>query len=498
MSYYTASVSGELQETISVITEKSREVGLDFFTTVFEPVDYQQLCEVAAYGGFPTRYPHWRWGMEYEKLSKSYTYGLSIIYEMVINNDPCYAYLLSSNSMVMQKTVIAHVLGHCDFFKNNYWFSQTNRKMLDQMANHATYVRNIIEDVGFDEVESFIDVCLSLENLIDIQSPFQTKHKRLSQEEKEQLAHQPVTKLDSKKYMDRYVNPDSYLKSQKEKIEQDAQDQMKIPEQPEKDVLGFLIEYAPMKSWEKKILSIIRDEAYYFAPQGQTKIINEGWATYWHSKMMTDLTPLHASEIVDYCDHFAGIVGGGPGSVNPYKLGLELLRYIEYRWDTGKYGIEYVHLDDPKDRWEWHKETGKGREKLFEVRKFHNDVSFVDEFFDEDFCHEKKMFLYDFDPRTGKYVITSRNFSEIKQQFLGQITNFGMPTIKVVDANYKNRGELLLKHEFVGTELKAEYAVETLRNLFKVWNRPVHIETKIENIEKRISFDGNNQSMEKL
>ena len=135
------STDPELRDLVEKISKVAKDAGLDCFEAIFELVDYQQLNEIAAYGGFPTRYPHWKWGMDYERLSKSYEYGLSIIYEMVINNDPCYAYLLRANNLVSQKMVIAHVYGHCDFFKNNYWFKHTNRKMLDQMANHSTIVR---------------------------------------------------------------------------------------------------------------------------------------------------------------------------------------------------------------------------------------------------------------------------------------------------------------------------------------------------------------------
>src|SRR5678815_2909176 len=150
----------------------ARDYGLDFFPTVFEILKYDQMNEIAAYGGFPTRYPHWRFGMEFEGLAKSYEYGLSKIYEMVINNDPCYAYLLEGNSSVDQKMVMAHVYGHCDFFKNNYYFSKTNRRMIDGMANHAARIRKHIERQGIEKVETFIDVCLSLDNLIDPQSPY--------------------------------------------------------------------------------------------------------------------------------------------------------------------------------------------------------------------------------------------------------------------------------------------------------------------------------------
>ncbi|HLM43714.1 MAG TPA: SpoVR family protein, partial [Myxococcaceae bacterium] len=149
----------------------AREFGLDFFETVFEVVTYDEMNMVASYGGFPNRYPHWRWGMEYEQLSKGYEYGLSKIYELVINNDPCYAYLLESNADVDQKLVMAHVYGHCDFFKNNFSFRHTNRRMIDEMANHATRVRRWIDKIGVEKVEDFIDRTLSLENLIDQHAP---------------------------------------------------------------------------------------------------------------------------------------------------------------------------------------------------------------------------------------------------------------------------------------------------------------------------------------
>jgi stage V sporulation protein R len=500
---YNTQLTPELRDLANSIQEAAKRAGLDFFETIFELVDYKQLNEIAAYGGFPTRYPHWRFGMDYERLSKSYTYGLSVIYEMVINNDPCYAYLLRANNMVSQKTVIAHVFGHCDFFKNNYWFSKTNRKMLDQMANHASVIRRFIEDVGQDEVEDYIDCCLSLENLIDIYAPFNQSARNLEpanyEDETEHYRGEPVHKLtSSRKYMDSYINPNEFLEGQKAKSEEKAKRKKNFPENPERDVLKFLLEYAPLNSWQKRVLGIIRDESYYFAPQGQTKILNEGWATYWHSRMMTELHPLQDSEIIDYCDQHSGVVAAAPGQLNPYKLGLELLRHIKRRWDKGQFGIDYVNCEDPKKRAEWDMQLGLGDKKLMEVRKVHNDITFIDAFLDEDFCHEHKLFLYDYDRRNNRYVITNRKFGEIKHALLGQLTNFGQPIILVKDGNFKNRNELLLEHQHEGTDLKHEFTTECLRNLFKVWQRPVHIETIIEDVKRRVSYDGSSHNVEKI
>ena len=161
--------------------------------------------------------------MEYEQLAKGYRYGLQKIYEMVINNDPCYAYLLRCNQMVDQKLVMAHVYGHNDFFKNNIWFSQTNRKMMDEMANHGSRIRSYIERFGEDTVENFIDSCLSLENLIDIYSPHIKRRDEISRynftPEEDKDDEQQSSKFQSKEYMDSFINPPAVLKEQARKKE---------------------------------------------------------------------------------------------------------------------------------------------------------------------------------------------------------------------------------------------------------------------------------------
>ncbi|MEO0632181.1 MAG: SpoVR family protein, partial [Planctomycetota bacterium] len=182
------------------IKAKAIDYGLDFYETVFEVLDFDTMNQIAAYGGFPVRYPHWKWGAEYDRMSKRDAYGLGRIYEMVINNDPCYAYLQESNSVTDQKLVMAHVYGHADFFKHNFWFSKTDRKMMDTMANHATRVRRHIERHGHDAVERFIDRCLSIEHLIDPHSLFVKREGN-----GEDTASFEPSKLPAKDYMDPFV-----------------------------------------------------------------------------------------------------------------------------------------------------------------------------------------------------------------------------------------------------------------------------------------------------
>src|SRR5438094_7073946 len=169
-TFYNTNLPPDLRALKEEIENHARAYGLDFFETSFEVVDADDLNEIAAYGGFPTRYPHWSFGMQYEELKKGYEYGLSKIYEMVINNDPCYAYLMRCNHTVDQKLVMAHVYGHCDFFKNNAYFAHTSRKMMDEMANHGVRIRRYVEKYGEDEVEAFVDRCMSIDDLIDVHS----------------------------------------------------------------------------------------------------------------------------------------------------------------------------------------------------------------------------------------------------------------------------------------------------------------------------------------
>ncbi len=499
----------ELAELAETIADHARREELDFFPTAFEMLTTAQMSQVAAYGGFPQRYPHWRFGMEFERLNKQSRYGLGKIYEMVINNNPCYAYLVSDNLLVDQKTVIAHVYGHCDFFKNNVWFSKTNRKMMDEMANHATRVRRYIERHGHERVEQMIDTCMALENLIDPHSAFMKRSRRkpLAGTGKEP-EREKATRYPAKSYMDRYINPPEAVAKEESKYKEEA-DRVKLrhPDRPIRDILLFLLEHASMEDWEADILSIVREEAYYFAPQGQTKIMNEGWASYWHSTIMTRYM-LRDSELIDYCEHHAGTLATSPGRLNPYKLGIELLRDIERRWNTGRHGPEYEACTDMAERRNWGKDKtdGKpvvgrgspGREKIFEIRAIYNDVTFLDEFLTPEFVEAQKLYHYRQDPNTGRMLVVNRDFDKIKRQLLFMLTNHAQPYIYVLDANYRNRGELFLGHQHNGADLDIKFATATLKAIHRIWKRPVHVRAMIDDEPILFSFDGEKSTQQQV
>lgn len=485
--------STRLNDLIREIEGYARSYGLDFFPVIFEMLDYEEINMVASYGGFPIRYPHWRFGMQYEYMGKSYGYGLHKIYEMVINNNPCYAYLLNSNEIVDQKLVIGHVYAHCDFFKNNAYFTGTNRKMMDEMANHGMRVQRYADQHGRDTVEEFIDICTSLDNLIDPDMLFShTTNSHVSGDDSEDPIRD-VPRLKSKSYMDSFINPPEYINERREQMELARERDARFPARDVKDVLMFLLEHAPLPNWKRDILSMIREEAYYFAPQAQTKIMNEGWASYWHEKIMTEKA-MDCSELIDFADHHSSTLATQPGQLNPYKLGYELFHDIKRRWDKGRFGKDYEECDDYAARANWDTGAGLGKEKIFQIRAVYNDMTFIDEFLTEEFCREQKLFTYSLNERSGNYEIDSRGFEAVKEKLLSSLTNMGQPCITICDANFENRGELFLKHRFDGAELRPDYARATLHNLHQIWARPVHIQTIFGETITILTFDGSNHS----
>jgi stage V sporulation protein R len=472
-------LSPELKKARDEIERIAAENGLDFFPLIFELVDFEQMNELAALDGFPVRFPHWNFAMNYDHLRKSYALGFLRIYEIVLNTNPCVACLLQGNSLTEQKLVMAHVFAHSDFFKNNVYFKNTNRGMLDTIANHASQIKRMCERHGAEKIEKFLDICLSLQNLIDLHRPFVTAGEQPAAEIPTQ-SNQFRTRPD----LEACLNPEnggSELKI--------PPAHPNLPEKPESDILLFLLKNAPLTSWQETILSIIRDEAYYFAPQGQTKIINEGWATYWHSKLMTQKI-LSDAAVIDYANSHAAALATDSGVLNPYKLGVELFRDIEARWDDGRFGPEYSECDDLNRKLNWNQNTGLGQKKIFEVRQLLNDLAFIDTFLTEEFCRRHHLFAYEYNAVDRNFEASDRSFPAVKNKLLQSLTNMGSPKISVVDGNYRHQRELFLLHAHDGIDLKIDEARETLVNLFQIWQRPVYLETVVGESRCILEFNG--------
>ncbi len=426
--------------------EAARSVGLDFFEVLFEPLDARDVNAVAAWGGFPQRYASWRFGMEFERLHKSYSYGLSKIYELVINNDPTIAYLVRSNSFMEQKLVMAHVFGHADFFRHNVWFAPTERHMVDAMERHAESMQRIMDSEGQDVVERFTDAVLCLDTLID---PYLPQRERLRVRPPEGVGSSLVER--ARRSFESVL--DGAPRNGGSETRVDAADP------PTYDILGFVLENAPLEDWQREVVRIVRDEAYYFLPQRMTKIMNEGWATYWHSKLLTSGL-LDPSEIVDFADCHAGATATGPGQLNPYKLGLDLFRHADRR------GMD-----------------------LFALRRVHNDVSFLDEVMDEDFAATSQLFLVQQDGRQAKAQVGSREWRSVKSKLLENLAWCGCPRVELIGADEGGKGELLLQHHHDGRDLEISESGELLRHLATLWGAPVHLLTQEEGQGRRITVE---------
>ncbi len=483
----------ELRECQLRIEEAAVERGLSFDPIIYEMLQPSEVNAIAARDGFPIRYPHWRFGMEYEFLNKSYEHGSSKIYELVINNNPVFAYLMDSNHGYDQEFVIAHVTGHADFFKNNIYFSQTNKQAVDMMASHAVRIQRYMNLHGRETVEKMIDRALSIEDLID---PYQllvaAKMSSSSGSEKGDYSDGggiPGKIRTSRSYLDPFVNPPEMLERFRAEEEKKAKAAARrFPEKPSRDVMQFLIEHAPLEDWQRDVLSIVRAESLYFLPQRQTKILNEGWASYWHSELMRAVV-LDEDRVFPFAHLHSGVTATNPQQLNPYKLGIELLRDIEDRWNKGRFGPEWESCTDMAERANWDKKLGLGREKLFEVRRYENDLSFISNYLTMEFCEKHGLFTFSQNKATGDYVIRSREFNKVRETLVRQLINAGRPIIELVDGNLHNRGEFRLQHVFEKDPLREDYAARVLDNLYHIWTRPVHIDSQKNGEPMRYTFD---------
>ncbi|MGA9399616.1 SpoVR family protein [Haladaptatus sp.] len=326
----------ELQEPVVEARNLARKLGLDPYPVKYWIVDYDEMNELIAYDGFQERYPHWRWGMKYDRQQKQGQYGGGKAFEIVINDDPAHAFLQQSNSLSDQKAVITHVEAHSDFFANNRWY----RMFADELdaaallSRHADRVRRIMADPEIDreEVEKWIDNVLCLQDNIDQHQAFKHQHRVQEDEEHEtdEISDQ-LAEMNLSDEVRQEVFDDEWLEAQQEK-------QAGALEEPEKDLLAYLRDhgsaYDPeegkaveMEEWQREILEMLRTESYYFAAQKTTKVMNEGWAAYWESMMMGEEGFAGSDEFIEYADHQARVLGS-PG-LNPYKLGKQLWEYIE-------------------------------------------------------------------------------------------------------------------------------------------------------------------------
>ena len=608
-----------LDEPAAAARELAERLGLEPYPVRYWVVDHDEMNELIAYGGFQRRYPHWRWGMNYERQQKQDRHGLGKAFEIVNNDDPSHAFLQESNTTADQKAVITHVEAHADFFANNEWFGlyadrgEDGPNAAARLERNADRIAAIAErpDVDREDVERLIDAVTTLEDTIDQHSPIDAARTADEPDVAADVAEETpddaaaieaqIDELGLSEAVKSEVFDEAWLDEHAAGVE---------PDDPRADVLAFVRDHGKRydaetgravdrEPWETTVIDALREEAYYFAGQKQTKVLNEGWATYWESLMMGGEGFAGPDEFLTYADHMSRVLGS-PG-LNPYKLGFELWTHVELqaaRRDvvdrllrvegiTPETFHSRVDLDavadalephpaiagagpatldelaelaaagdsrvDAKavdralsardgeletsseagpniDRYPWKLLTHEGLaerhyvltrpehrgalrrisrstleerarymfdvdryetveaaledvdrtagwRRMFEVRESHNDVTFIDAFLTDEFVRERNYFAYEYSQAGEEFRVASTDAEDVKRKLLLRFTNFGKPTIVVLDGNFRNRGELLLGHRYNGVALDEGQARATLERVFELWGRPVNLAT---------------------
>lgn len=478
----------ELQRWDDTIIELVDRFGLQCYPQEFEVCDHNEMLGYMAYSGMPSRYAHWSFGKSFEKQRTMYNYGAAgLPYEMVINSNPCLAYLMRDNTLLLQILTIAHVYGHNDFFANNFTFTSNidAAYTLEFFKNHANRVDTYMEDpsIGIDRVEGVLDSA----HAISFQRSRNMAITRLNPSQQAQRAWEAAQ-----------PSPDPYWEIHPKK-EFKAPETSSLPIDPEENLLEFIATYSPYQAdWERDLMLIADKEAQYFIPQMETKIMNEGWASYWHYKILNTLElpqDLHLEFLVRHNQ----VLRPTPGGLNPYHLGFVLWHDIERRWNEGDTGREFSD-DTPPAELPANENDTPGRKKMFQVRESDRDVSFLRRFLTVDIMRELELFQHE---KRGKERIITKvaddeHWLEVKETLLKNVGTGTLPTIKIEDADFGRNRTLYLKHYHEGRDLQLEYCQHTLRHVQTLWKREVVLETNLNGKDSLLKLDGDELKIEKF
>ncbi len=452
--------------------------GLDPYDQEFEICDHEDMLSYMVYSGMPAHYPHWSYGKNFEKTKTLYDYGVSgLPYEMVINSNPSIAYLMRDNTLALQVLTIAHVYGHNDFFKNNFTFKSTRAEYtIENFKSHANRVRHYVEDpsIGLEKVESVLDAAHALS----------LQCRRNLAVKKSTAAEERQRKIEESKLPD---DPFHAVHRRRESVEPDLN---KVPLYPDQDLLLFIRDHNPLLAeWERDLLTIVHEEAQYFIPQIETKIMNEGWASFWHKRILETLE-LPQSLHLEFIVRHAQVLRPSPGSINPYHVGLKIWEDIEKRWTNPS--AEEIKEFGPRKK--------TAQEKLFEVREVERDSSFLRRYLTEDLIREMNLFEYKSrgNEQVVSHVADEESWQHIKDTLIRNVGTGTIPVIKAVDADYQNNRTLLLQHDHDGRDLQLEYAEKTLQYVQHLWGRDVAMETVLDNQRALLSYSDRKLAIKKV
>lgn len=479
----------EMQEWDARILELVERFGLQCYPQEFEICDHNEMLGYMAYSGMPSHYSHWSYGKNFERQKTMYDYGASgLPYEMVINTNPCIAYLMRDNTDLLQILTIAHVYGHNDFFANNFTFTSglDAKYTIEMFKSHSNRIDKYIQDpsIGIDAVEDILEHAHSLSmqcsrNLAI--TKLTQDQQRMRKWEKAQPAPDPY----------RDIHPE-------EKYE--MPDLSKVPIEPEDDILGFIAEHNRyLPEWQRDLLRIVEKQTKYFVPQMETKIMNEGWASYWHYKILNTLQ-LEQGLHLEFLVRHNQVLRPHPGGLNPYHLGFVLWNDIERRWNTGETGREYTDDTVTDDLSKMDENDTPGRKKIFEVRRSDRDASFLRRFLTVDIMRDLELFQHE---KRGKERIITKvsddeNWGEIKENLIRSVGMGSIPVIKIDDADFGKNRTLYMKHYHEGRDLLLEYAEHTLKHLKVLWGHEVVLETIINGKPSLLKVVGDSLKIERI
>lgn len=446
----------ELEEWNEKIEGIVREFGLDYYEQEFEICSYEDMIGYESYIGMPSHYPHWSYGKAYEKTKTLHKYNLTgLPYEMVINSNPCIAYLMKDNTLLLQILTIAHVYGHNDFFKNNRLFKKGTRAeyTVEMFKNHADRIREYIADpgIGYTKVEKILNAA----HAIKFQVSRVIGEKMVSEEEKKKALLEKVQKGVVNDYP--LIIPNS-------EVEQPLPDFKKIPLEPEDDLLYFISNFGRLEEWEKDIINIVREESLYFLPQIETKIMNEGWASFWHYNILNKLQ-LPQDLHLEFLKRHNQVIRPHSGQINPYYVGFKIFEDLQ-------------------------KKNHGDLRKLFEVRTIERDASFVRRYLTHELCEEMNLFEY---VKMGSDYIVSEvsneeGWKKVRDTLAQSAGMGGIPQIRATEWVQKDN-TLLLGHQYDGRELEFTYAYETIKHVVDLWDAKVILETWLDGKKKMILCD---------
>lgn len=481
-----------LERTWEAIDKIARtKYGLDYFEPQFEIVTAQQMIHHVSTSGIPYTYDHWSFGKSFEQTNKDYVEGKTgVAYEMIINSNPAVCYIMENNSMTIQASVIAHAaVGHSSFFKNNLLFKQwTHPESILMYSRFArNYVKDCEEKYGAQRVERILDAAHALSNIgVD-------RYERIRTRRKEELAKLAV---DRKAYEEMMHNPlwktfDTWKKERESSGLRDKLNKLLPPTSgfpwpfPEENILYFIEKNAPaLEEWERELIHIVRRFAQYFYPQYQTKVMNEGWASFWHHTLMYDLYDegyISDGNMLEALTSHAGLINhpvDAPiiGHINPYTLGFKMFKKIR----------QVCENPTEKDKKEFKLIAGEPwLDVVKDIVENYHDSSFLGQFLSSETMEELKMFQYvEFNNQYGRAFkianIQETDRLSYMRQALSDMYSWSsyMPTIEVVDYDFKDSRTLYLKHQPTkGMALDASTFKDCYKYIQKLWGYPVSLAT---------------------